>query len=647
MLDLASGASIMDSYLHYDKLMQEKTIVPGSFRWFTEDSSSIQLNEKPLSGATTTRIRFGPCQMCTHPSLNVIDWAIEIDAMQWAVQIGIVDAATNIFSTANHTHAELSAAEGAAGTYRDDQVIEFWVGFPHAAAMFNQRILLPASSGASKSTLDYAAQEALISMLSIPKQTLSGNEGFMGLEDLMMGSNPGPGKIIRIPMSELKRASDVAGVNLYPNAGNAKSLRWIPNNPNNLPLVDINGNNATLTINGIIDLNLIDPLYGSFPIMTPQWVNTYLQLNMDNPLRNLQVIQLNVYDGERYLPICGGLPPEKPQPFFIQRVSYVAAAGPPRQGVAYEYSKRFIRFINITDMSMVGASSYNRPCYAINGKWKYLRTRQCIFQLEGQEQIMAQLTKQGALITPVKHFTTYNFNGVGWNNQMVSTGISTENIDKVYIQMPYTLEYPLFLPNPLLRNINPVFKNVLFNVSDSYLDAHARQKIYDCFVDTDKVSPSRNLIDSVHFHNLDQASDVRPYGINRLWNEVATSQSLSTTGSRTPIYYPNQFVLAFDLGGGNEFRGANSKMPGAMSTYSPAETFRLISEDSQETTLITTNATADELNTMGGNSGWCSKASWGRVANAKGTSIITCLSFGRMITRFNQGTGTVEAIMVE
>ena len=222
MLDLAAGTTIMDSYLYYDKLMQEKTIVPGSFKWFTEDSSSIQLNEKPLSGASTTRVRFGPCQMCTHPSLNVIDWSIEIDSRQLAVQIGNCNAATGVFTP--ETHAVISVDEGA-GTYLDNQTIDFWIGFPHAAALFNQRILLPASSGNSKSTLNYAAQETLLAMLSVPKQAMSGNEGFLGLEDLMMGSNPGPGKIVTIPMSELKRANDGAGINAYDNASNAKTIQ--------------------------------------------------------------------------------------------------------------------------------------------------------------------------------------------------------------------------------------------------------------------------------------------------------------------------------------------------------------------------------------------------------------------------------------
>lgn len=632
MLDLAAGTTILDSYLYYDKLMQEKTIVPGSFKWFTEDSSSIQLNDKPLSGASTTRVRFGPCQMCTHPSLNVIDWSIEIDSRQLAVQIGSCNSATGVFTP--ETHAVISVNEGAVGTYLNDQTIDFWIGFPHAAALFNQRILLPASSGNSKSTLNYAAQETLLAMLSVPKQAMSGNEGFLGLEDLMMGSNPGPGKIITIPMSELKRANDGAGINAYDNNSNAKTVRWVPS---------VNG--SKLIINGIIDLNLIDPFYGSFPIMTPQWVNTYLQLNMDTPLRNLQVIQLNTFGGDRYIPICGGLPPEKPQMIYLQTVRAVDV-GPPLVIYSTNYVLKFIRFINVLDLNLGDVSTYNRPCYAINGVWKYLRTRQCLFQLEEQAQIIAELTKRGTLITPVKHFTTYNFNGVGWQSSMVSTGISTENIDKIYIQIPYTLEYPLFLPNPLLREISPVFKNVLFNVSDNYLDAHARAKIYNCFVDTDKASPSRNLIDSVHFHNISQVTEENPYGVNRIFDTTVASMSLAVRGSKTPIYYPNQFVLAFDLGGSNEFRGANSKMPGALSSYSPAETFRLSSMDSQATTRITaaTAASPDVLNNI---NTWVNNANWGHVSSAKGNSILTCLSFGKMITTFNQGTGTVQNITVE
>ena len=627
MLDLASGASIMDSYLHYDKLMQEKTIVPGSFKWFTEDSSSIQLNEKPLNGASTTRVRLGPIQMCTHPSLNVIDWSIEIDAKQLIVQLGSCNADTGVFNP--ETHAQITENVANEDSYLNNQIIEFWIGFPHAAALFNQRIILPASAGASKSTLDYAAQEALISMLSIPKFSLSGNEGFLGLEDLMVGSNPGPGKIIRIPMTELKRANDAAGINVYNAASNAKTVRWIPG---------FNGDDVRLTINGIIDLNLLDPLYGSFPIMTPQWVNTYLQLNMDNPLKNLQVIQLNIQGENNYLPIIGGMPPEKPQPVYMKLTSIANETVP-------KYALRYIRFLNVVDLK-IGAevSIYNRPVHSINGRWKYLRTRQAIFQLENQDEIMNGLTKRGALITPVKHFTTYNFNGVGYTSNMVSTGISSENIDKIYIQLPYMLEYPMFLPNPLLRDISPVFKNVLFNVSDDYFDAHARQKILNCFIDTDKASPSRNLMDSVHFKNLDQVNDTNPYGVIRMFNSNANVQSLVNQGSKTPIYHPNQFVLAYDLGGGNEFRGANSKIPGSYSTYSPAETFRLTSRDSQQTTNITSNPANNVQNSL---SDWINNCHYGSVTNAKGTSILSCLCFGKMITKFNPGTGTVEGITIE
>jgi hypothetical protein len=642
MLDLASGASIMESYLAYDKLMQERTVVAGSFQWYVENSNSVQLDGRPIQGAASTRVRFGPCHMCTHPSLNVIEWQLTIDANQFAIQFmrtPAADANGNfVASTFANAAGSLGLATGVAGALDRDEVIEFWIGFPHAAAPFNQRILLPSSSGAAKSTLDYAAQETLLSMLSVPAQAMAGNEGFMGIDELFTGGAPGPGRIVRL------RVGDIIGV------ADAADFRPI---------------NQSITINGIIDLNLIDPLYGSFPIMTPQWVNTHLQLNMDRVLRNLQVIHLNTFNGHLYLPTVGGLPPEKPQAIYVgvtgsgtnivRRTAAIPAspaswsADPPTQANVNALVPHLVQTTNY-ELVNLGAVTTRRdlmyvriingtgntaiPTWQATGQWNYLRTRQCLFQLEDQDKIMSELTKRRTLTSPIKHFTTYSFNGVSYATNMVSTGISTENIDKIYVQLPRRLEYPLFLPHPELTGVNATFKRVLYDTADAYIDVNARQRIMNCFVDTDKTSPSRNLTASLRCNSVGPGV----YGDTSIWDLTAGSNSL-LFGSNRPVFIPNQFVLAFDLGGSNEFRGANSKMPGAMSSYNPAETFRLTSADG--TVAHTTGA---NVSTM---AQWIANLSYGRTSDSSGNAIVTCLSFGAMHTTFNPNTGTVESITIE
>lgn len=663
MMDLAAGSALAESYLHYDKLMEERTIVPGSLQWYTEDASSVQMNERSIQGASNTRVRFGPCQMCTHPALNVVEWSITLDPRQYMIQFAPVPGdATGVFNPM--TWATVRTAEGTNGHF-PNQPIDFWIGFPHASAFAQQRILLPAAAGNSKTTLDYAAQEALISMLSIPKQALTHNEGFLGIEDLMMGGDPGCGTIVRLEMADIKRVAAAGGLDVYAtsvaNAGNAQPIDWVSNGRAD----------SKLTINGIIDFNFLDPLYTDFCIMTPQWNNTFLQFNMNRVLQNLQVIHLNQVGGfSGFFPVCGGLPPDKPQVISVLRKSanianivtsattavWVENAGkdvdftfdtinfPPH----YE-DRIMVRFVNIAHWNQTGvvvADSAKIPCWNIKGKWNHFRTRQVLFILEDQEEIMANLIAKGTLITPVKHFTTYTFNGVGFQNSMVSTGISTENIDKIYVQLPYLQEVPLFLPNPLLTSISPSFKRVLFTSPDEYMDVHARQKVYECFVDTDKSSPSRNLGDSLNFKNnhLHTGSDGKDfYGMLNLWDNTA-GRGLMVRGSKHPVYFPNQFVYAVDLGHGNEFRGANSKMPGSVSSYNSSETFKFNSTDYNGTT----NITRCSLPVSGLSwSAWIGNAGYGSVSSSTGTALCTVLSYGRMITHFNKSTGAVEQIIVE
>lgn len=642
MMDLAAGSALAESYLHYDKLMEERTIVPGSLQWYTEDASSVQMNERSIQGASNTRVRFGPCQMCTHPALNVVEWSITLDPRQYMIQFSNIPAnATGTFTPIVWGPATpeapnlIRSAAGQIGFIPVNQTIDFWIGFPHASAFAQQRILLPAAAGNSKTTLDYAAQEALISMLSIPKQALTHNEGFLGIEDLMMGGDPGCGTIVRLEMADIKRNAAAGDLDVYATsvgaAGNAQPIDWVSNGRAD----------SRLTINGIIDFNFLDPLYTDFCIMTPQWNNTFLQFNMNRVLQNLQVIHLNQSSGSKgFFPVCGGLPPDKPQ--VISMLMDTAA------NVTSEVRK-MVRFVNIAHWNQaatVVADSAKIPCWNIKGKWNHFRTRQVLFILEDQEEIMANLIAKGTLITPVKHFTTYTFNGVGFQNSMVSTGISTENIDKIYVQLPYLQEVPLFLPNPLLTSISPSFKRVLFTSPDEYIDVHARQKVYECFVDTDKSSPSRNLGDSLNFKNnhLHTGSDGKDfYGMLNLWDNTA-GRGLMVRGSKHPVYFPNQFVYAVDLGHGNEFRGANSKMPGSVSSYNSSETFKFNSTDYNGTTNITRcNLPVSGLSW----SAWIGNAGFGCVSSSTGTALCTVLSYGRMITHFNKSTGAVEQIIVE
>ena len=150
MMDLAAGSALAESYLHYDKLMEERTIVPGSLQWYTEDASSVQMNERSIQGASNTRVRFGPCQMCTHPALNVVEWSITLDPRQYMIQFSNIPAnATGTFTPilwgadgAANPNLIRSAA-GQVGFIPVNQTIDFWIGFPHASAFAQQRILPP------------------------------------------------------------------------------------------------------------------------------------------------------------------------------------------------------------------------------------------------------------------------------------------------------------------------------------------------------------------------------------------------------------------------------------------------------------------------------------------------------------------------
>lgn len=662
MMDLSAGSALAESYLNNERIEDERSIVPGSMQWYTEDASSVQMNGRPINVTSNTRVRFGPCQMCTHPSLNIIEWSITLDPRQWLIQFGNITDDTNVFAplTFNTTAGNLRAAANTVGHIIAGQSLNFWVGFPHSSAFATQRILLPANAGNSKTTLDYAAQEALLSMLSIPKLTLSHNEGFLGIEELLIGGDPGCGTIVNLPFSHILRTAvagdgDTASVAL---TGNAQRFYWDGVNPN-----------STLTINGIIDLNFLDPLYSDFPIMTPQWNNTFLQFNMNRVLQNLQVIQLNQKSAHGFYPIIGSLPPDKPQAISIIRekagTAVLTAATTASFDVAndtydntlknktkdvtitpavttiypYDVSRLLVRFVNASHWNQaapIAPAVYN-PCWNISGKWNRFRTQQILFQLEDQESIVAALTKRGELITPVKHFTSYTFNGVSYDSSMITTGISSENIDKIYIQIPYLLEYPLCLPHPLLKNINPTFKRVLFNNPDEYINQQARHKIMECFIDTDKASPSRNLYDSLHFKNLNTGSS--EYGTINLWSQ---NGGITRTPLQSQTYFPNQFVYAVDLGRGNEFRGANSKMPGSVSSYNSSESFRLTSSSDSDVTIGgPVTATKHEFQE------WITYAGFGKVTRANGNSICTTLSFGKMLTTFNKATGMVEKIIVE
>ncbi|KAA6377950.1 MAG: hypothetical protein EZS28_026525 [Streblomastix strix] len=212
-----------------------------------------------------------------------ISWQIEIPKNTLAIQINGIkeDGATGLVANRQITNynaintcnwqtlqtvtMESGATAASQQPYNTDEHIKFWLGFSTACGPFNQ-IAICKDSQKLWDTSIYAREQAIIASNSLTDQCTANSVTVSPLESIVEGKRH-CGVYIDIPVSQIS----TAGAYNY----------LIP---------------YDIVFSGVMDLNQLNPIFNSFPVLTRNYASLYIQLWMQDFLQDLKVVWLNKYN---------------------------------------------------------------------------------------------------------------------------------------------------------------------------------------------------------------------------------------------------------------------------------------------------------------------------------------------------------------
>ncbi|KAA6377362.1 MAG: hypothetical protein EZS28_027112 [Streblomastix strix] len=150
--------------------------------------------------------------------------------------------------------------------------LQFWIGFPTACGPFFQFQLKKDATALWGSAI-YAREYALISGNSLCDLCTKNSVSVSLLESIIEGKRH-CGVFIDIPLCKIDRQAAAATV------GTSFYYR-ITNN---------------ITFSGVLDLNQLNPIFNSFPVLTRNYATLHLQLQIQDFLQDLKVVWLNKND---------------------------------------------------------------------------------------------------------------------------------------------------------------------------------------------------------------------------------------------------------------------------------------------------------------------------------------------------------------
>ncbi|KAA6352951.1 MAG: hypothetical protein EZS28_051522, partial [Streblomastix strix] len=180
--------------------------------------------------------------------------------------------------------------------------LKFWLGFSTACGPFNQFAILRDAQNLWNTAI-YAREQAVICSNSLTDLCINNSVSVSPLEYIIAGKRH-CGVFIYIPLSEIDKAA----------ATDTPFFYLIPND---------------ITFSGVLDLNQLNPIFNSFPVLARNYASLYLQLWVQDFLYDLKIVWLNKSDTilNRHLAYAM-IPPEKPDVVYLlsekqaKRLSY-------------------------------------------------------------------------------------------------------------------------------------------------------------------------------------------------------------------------------------------------------------------------------------------------------------------------------------
>ncbi|KAA6378923.1 MAG: hypothetical protein EZS28_025553 [Streblomastix strix] len=301
------------------------SIHPQSFTISKQEFFDQPLTQLTSGGVKYTRALLAArgSATCSMVQTCQVNWTIKIPANTLAIQLNKVPTATinsdltanpavnfngKVGSTADPTDNMTQGPQGYALT----EVLRFWLGFSTACGPFNQFAICNDSTKLWDTSI-YAREQAVICSNSLSDLCTNNSVSVSPLESIIQGKRH-CGVFIDVALSDINTRS--------------ATNEWY------YPMPD------DIVFSGVLDLNQLNPIFNSFPVLTRNYASLYLQLWMQDFLQDLKVVWLNKTDtvANRHL-AYQMIPPEKPDIIYLLKAAIA--------GEVFSYGKFSARIVNI------------------------------------------------------------------------------------------------------------------------------------------------------------------------------------------------------------------------------------------------------------------------------------------------------------
>ncbi|KAA6390326.1 MAG: hypothetical protein EZS28_014150 [Streblomastix strix] len=546
----AQHSDYINSYSQLQEVLQTQTIIPQSFSISKQQFFDQPVTQLTNDGAHYTRAPLAArgTATCSCVQTCQVSWQITIPRDTLAIQVNLVrsngDAglnqtrqitnycavATGVY-TDDTAHTLASLVDGdISQPYTPDEHIKFWMGLSTACGPFNQ-IAICKDSQKLWNTSIYAREQAIIASNSLIDQCTANSVTVSPLESIIQGKCH-CGIFIDIPVSAIAQAGAF----------------------NYLIPYDI-------VFSGVMDLNQLNPIFNSFPVMTRTYASLYIQLWIQDFLQDLKVVWLNKYNPLSNTHLAYTMiPPEKLDVIFLNNITKT------------NYQQYNIGLVNMQRK----ANTEKNPSATISqikeARISELYINNICFSRENEEVIIDMIRNQRIINFPTQVLRTQSSNypasNIGDGGGFIQTIMSFANIKSMFVTFAMP-QYPTWFFPVLIKNIDLIIdQHHVIPTAHPALTQDVCGQIFDSFVDQDVVSTPSDLYHSLVFENQSIDDKNYPYGfeggIGRYPENVFYNTTLYNGSKAVKVYYPNKFMLAWKLATDDSFmRGYNSSKIGA------------------------------------------------------------------------------------
>ncbi|KAA6355662.1 MAG: hypothetical protein EZS28_048811, partial [Streblomastix strix] len=334
------------------------------------------ITELTSSGVKYTRAPLGARgkSACSMVQTCQVNWTITIPKITLAIQLnktyndwnttGKLIARTNFNAKedplADWTTDMSQAQQGYFGKKAQgielSEHLQFWIGFSTACGPFYQFQLMKDATALWGSAI-YAREQAVISGNSLSDLCTKNSVSVSPLESIIEGKRH-CGVFIDIPLCEIDREATIEdlGTPFY---------YKIP---------------FDITFSGVLDLNQLNPIFNSFPVLTRNYATLHLQLWIQDFLQDLKVVWLNKNDTVQNNHLAYHMiPPEKPDIVYL-------LSGETADALSY---KRYnVRIVNMQNAAVLDKIPQNSISQIGTAKFDTLEIQNVCFNIENEEAII-------------------------------------------------------------------------------------------------------------------------------------------------------------------------------------------------------------------------------------------------------------------